>query len=182
VLLVFLSPSSLASSPLVIYLPAAPWSSIWPSPTRAPACCIDWPPAPTPGGAPRAPPLARGFATCPSAPVALAPPRALVLLRSAKVAQPPRGCAPTTPRCCGSHTIHSQRSCRPVQSGPGHRHFSQPLGNFSARLGYRSLFSSQGGGGRFFMQAPPPVAESKPSSSRQRCSIAFSNRFVAPCE
>ena len=61
----------------------------------------------------------------------VAPPRARPLVRSCShVApqwrQPPRGSAPTTPRLCGSHAIHRQRSCRPVQSAPGHRQFPNP--------------------------------------------------------
>ena len=112
--------------PLLIYLPAVPWSSIWPSPARVPACCPGWPQTPTPDGALRAPRLARGSATCPSAPVALAPPRALVLPRSATVAAAATRIRPHDPRCCGSHAIHRQRSCRPVQSGPGHRQFPNP--------------------------------------------------------
>jgi len=112
--------------PLLIYLPAAPWSSIWPSPARVPACCPGWPQKPTPDGAPRAPPLARGSASCPSAPVALAPARTLVFPRSATVAAAATRLRPHDPRCCGSHAIHRQRSCRPVQSGPGHRQFPNP--------------------------------------------------------
>jgi len=112
--------------PLLIYLPAVPWSSIWPSPARVPACCPGWSQTPTPDGAPRAPPLARGSATCPSAPVALAPPRTLVFPRSATVAAAAPRLRPHDPRCCGSHAIHRQRSCRPAQSGPGHRQFPNP--------------------------------------------------------
>jgi len=67
--------------------PAVPWSAIWPSLTHVPACCPEWPPMPTPDGALRAPPLASDSATCPSVPIALAPPRALVLSRSATVAR-----------------------------------------------------------------------------------------------
>jgi len=72
--------------PLFFYPPAVPWSAIWPSLTRVPACCPGWPPMPTPDGALRAPPLASDSATCPSVPIVLAPPRALVLSRSATVA------------------------------------------------------------------------------------------------
>jgi len=101
--------------PLLIYLPAAPWSSVWPSPARVSACCPGWPQTPTPDGAPRTPPLARGSTTCPSAPDALAPPHTLVFPRSATVAAAAPRLRPHDPRCCGSHAIHRQRSCdRPI--------------------------------------------------------------------
>ena len=73
--------------PRFFYPPAVPWSAIWPSLTHVPACCPGWPPMFTPDGALRAPPLPRDSATCPSVPIALAPPRALVLSRSATVAR-----------------------------------------------------------------------------------------------
>jgi len=112
--------------PPLIHLSTAPWSALWLSPARVPACRPGWPQTPRPDGAPRAPPLARGSATCPSAPVALAPPPTLLLSRSARVAAVATRLFPDDPRCCGSHAIHRQRSCRAVQFGSGHRQVPNP--------------------------------------------------------
>ena len=112
--------------PLFIYLPAVPWSSVWSSPARVPACCPGWPQTPTPDGVLRAPRLARGSSTCPSAPVSLAPPRMLVFPRSATGAAAATRLRPHDPRSCGSHAIHRQRSCRPAQTGPGDRQSPNP--------------------------------------------------------
>ena len=64
--------------------------------------------------------------------------------------QPPRGSAPTTPRCCGSHAIHRPRSSRPVQSGLGHRQFPNP--GEIAPLGWATVISL-----RHRRQRPPPT-------------------------
>jgi len=142
-LLIFRSLSSLASPPLLVNLPAAPWSSIWPSPTRVPACCPGWPQTPTPDGAPRAPSLACGSATCPSAPVALAPPRTLVLPRSATVAAAATRLCPRDPS-----VLRLPRNPPPTVVSAGRlrtrpQTISQPSGNCSARLVYRNLWSQQ---------------------------------------
>jgi len=84
------------------------------------------PKLPTPDGALHAPSLARGSATCTSAPFGLEPPRTLVLPRSATVAVAATRLRPHDPRCFGSRAIHGQPSCRPAQSGPGHRQLLNP--------------------------------------------------------
>ena len=144
--------------PLLIYLPAVPWSSIWPSPARVPACCPGWPQTPTPDGALRAP---RGSATCPSAPVALAPPRALVLPRSATVAAAATRLRPHDPPVLRlpRNPPPTVESTGPIWTRP--QAISQPWGNCSARLGYRNLTPTP-------TAAPPPDAPTAPRPARSK--------------
>jgi len=159
--------------PLLIYLPAVPWSSIWPSPARVPACCPGWSQTPTPDGELRAPRLARGSATCPSAPVALAPPRTLVFPRSATVAAAAARLRPHDPQCCGSHAIHRQRSCRPAQSGPGHRQFPNP--GEIAPPGWTTVISLPTGS-RGRQPAPRPCVDRAPAPTAARAPPLFAQR------
>jgi len=75
--------------------------------------------------------------------------------------QPPRGSAPTTPRCCGSHAIHRPRSSRPVQSGLGHRQFPNP--GEIAPLGWATVISLPTP-----TAGPPPDAPTAPRPARSK--------------